>query len=49
MVIGEFLPFFNLLELAKFMQLSKASSDLMQRLVNFKVLFENQGIILTPD
>jgi hypothetical protein len=40
MTAGEFLVFFNPLELVKVLQLNKASHYLMQEIVNFEVLFK---------
>jgi hypothetical protein len=40
MTAGEFLVFFNPLELVKLLQLNKASHYLMQEIVNFEVLFK---------
>ena len=42
------LPYLNPFELAKFCRLNKASFHIAQKIVNFKVLFESQGIQLTP-
>jgi hypothetical protein len=41
MTAGEFLVFFNPLELVKVLKLNKASHYLMQEIVNFEVLFKN--------
>ena len=49
MTTGEFLVFFNALELVKLLQLNKASHYLMREIVNFEVLFKTQGIILSTD
>jgi hypothetical protein len=40
MTSGEFLVFFNPLELVKVLQFNKASYYLMQEIVNFEVLFK---------
>jgi hypothetical protein len=40
MTTGEFLVFFNPLELVKILQLNKASYYLLQEIVNFEVLFK---------
>ena len=40
MTTGEFLVFFNPLELVKLLKLNKASHYLMQEIVNFEVLFK---------
>ncbi len=48
MTAGEFLVFFNPIELVKLLKLNKASYYLMQEIVNFEVLFKTQGIIMTP-
>ncbi len=41
-------PFFKPWELARFCQFNKAYKELLLRHVNFQVLFEAWGIILTP-
>jgi hypothetical protein len=40
MTAGEFLVFFNPIELVKLLKLNKASYYLMQEIVNFEVLFK---------
>jgi hypothetical protein len=47
MTTGEFLTFLNPVELTRILRLNKASAHLMRAFVNFSVLFETQGILLT--
>ena len=48
MVIIAFLPFLNIQEMARFYRLNNACEELMFK-INFKILFEAQGIKLRPD
>ena len=48
MTVIVLLPFFKVSELIRFCQLNKGCYQLMQAVVNYQVLFENWGLILTP-
>ena len=42
------LPYLKVSELVRFCQLNKGCYHLMQAVVNYRVLFENWGLILKP-
>ena len=48
MTAVEFITFFSPWELVKIYRLCKASYHMIQVIVNFEVLYETQGIKLTP-
>ena len=48
MVAIVLLPYLKISELVRFCRLNKACYHIMQAIVNFRVLFENWGLHLTP-
>ena len=49
MVVIVLFPYLRPRELARFCQLNKSCCQLLLKYVNFQVLFEAQGIYLSPD